>query len=95
MDNWNVTLLKRKEQELVWEARHYHLDIVEVSHTKCCGSDTIELNEGRKLFYSGVDVTMSAQGGVGMFVNPCLTHCVIDWIPLRGRVCFLKLKLQE
>ena len=43
----------------------------------------------------GVDVTMSAQAGVGIFVNPRLAHCVNDWIPLGGKVCSLKLGLQE
>ena len=52
MDNWNVTLLNGKEQELVWEAEQYHLNIVGISSTKCRGSDTVELNEGWKLFYS-------------------------------------------
>ena len=46
MGNWNVTSLNGKEQELVWEAEQYHLDIVRVFSTTCCGSDTIELNEG-------------------------------------------------
>ena len=95
MGNWNVTSLNGKEQELVWEAEQYHLDIVGVSSTKCCGSDTVELNEGWRLFYSGVDVTMSSQAGVGIFVSPCLAHCVTDWTSLGGRVCLLKLRLQE
>ena len=30
--------------------RAYHLDIVEVSSIKCHDSNTVELNEGRKLF---------------------------------------------
>ena len=63
MSNWNVTLLNGKKQELVWEAEQYHLDIVEVSSTKCRGSDTVELNECLKHFYLGVDVAMSAQAG--------------------------------
>ena len=58
MDNWNVTSLNGKEQELVWEAEQYHLDIVGVSYTKCRGSDTVELNEDWRLFYSDLDVTL-------------------------------------
>ena len=95
MGNWSVTLLNGKEQEVVWEAEQYHLDIVGVSSTKCHSSNTVELNEGWKLFYSGVDVTISAQGGVGIFVSPRLAHCATDWIPLGGRICLLKLRLQE
>ena len=82
MGNRNVTLLNEKQQELVWEAEQYHLDIVEVSSTKCRGSDTVESNEIWKLFYSCVDVTMSAQDRVGIFVSPRLAHCVADWISL-------------
>ena len=46
LGNWNVILLNGKEQELVWEAERYHLDIVGVFSTKCLGSDTVGLNEG-------------------------------------------------
>ena len=95
LGNWNVTLVKGKDQELVWKAGQYHFDIVVVSSIKCHGSDIVELNEGWKLFYSGVDVIMSAQAGVGVFVSPYLGHCVTDWIPLGGRVNLLKLKIQE
>ena len=91
--NGNVTSLNGKEQDLVWEAEQYHFDIVCVSSTKCCGSDTVELNEGWKLFYLDVNVTMSAQVGVGIFVSPRSGHCVTDWIRLGGRVCLFKLKL--
>ena len=93
MGDCNVTSLNGKAQELVWEAEQHHLDIVGVSFTKCRGSDTVELNEGWKLFYSGVDVTMSAQAGVSILVSPRLAHFVTDWIPHGGRVCLLKLSL--
>ena len=69
MGKWNVTSLNGKKQELDWEAVENHLDIVGVSSTKCRGSDTVELNEGWKRFYSGVDVTVSAQVGIGTFVS--------------------------
>ena len=95
MTNWNVTSRNEKEQELVWETEQYLLDIVGVSSTKCRGSDIVELNKGWKLFYLGVDVTMSAQAGLVIFVSPRLAHCLTDWIPLGGRVCLLKLRLQE
>ena len=93
MGNWNITSLNGKEQELIWDEEQYHLH--GVSCTKCHGSDNIELNEAWKLFYSGVNVTMSAQAGVGIFVSPCLAPCVTDWIALERKVCLLKLRLQE
>ena len=36
---------------------------------------------------------MSARAGVGILTSPRLTDCVDEWIPLGGRVCLLKLKL--
>ena len=38
---------------------------------------------------------MYAQAGVGIFVSRRLAHCVTNCIPLGGRVCLLKLRLQE
>ena len=38
---------------------------------------------------------MSAQAGVGLLVSPNIAECVADWIPLGGRVCLLKLRVQE
>ena len=83
------------EKNRNWFGRQCHLNIFRVSSTNFCGSDTVELNEGWKLFYLGVDVTMSAQAEVGIFVSPRLFHWDTDWILFEKRVCVLKLKLQE
>ena len=93
--NWNVSSLTGKEQELVCEAHQYGLDVVGISSTKRRGSGAVELNGGWKIFYSGVDAAMSAQAGVGLLVSPNKAECVVDWVPLGGRVCLLKLRLQE
>ena len=66
-----------------------------ISSTKRRGSGTIESNGGRKIFYSGVDAALSAQAGNGLLVSPNMAECVVDWVPLGGRVCLLKLRLQE
>ena len=66
-----------------------------ISPTKRRGSGTAELNGGWKIFYSGVDAAMSAQAGVGLLVSPNMAECVVDWVPLGGRVRLLKLRLQE
>ena len=87
--NWNVSSLTGKEQELVCEAQQYRLDVVGISSTKRRGSGTVELNGGWKIFYSGVDAAMCAQAGVGLLVSPNIAECVVDWVPLRGRVCLL------
>ena len=93
--NWNVFSITGKEQELVGEAKRYRLDIVGVSSTKRRGSGTVDLDGGWKLFYSGVDPDMTAQAGVGILTSPRLADCVIDWNPLGGRVCLLRLRLKE
>ena len=67
-----------------------------ISSTKRRGSGTVELKGGWKIFYSGDDVAMSAQAGVGLLVSLNLAECVVDWVPvLGGRACLLKLMLQE
>ena len=38
---------------------------------------------------------MCGEEGVGIFVSPRPAHCVTNWISLREKVCFLKLRLQE
>ena len=38
---------------------------------------------------------MTAQAGVGILTSPRLADCVIDWNPLGGRVCLLRLRLKE
>ena len=87
--------MEKNRKRIVWEAEQCHLDIVGASSTKYHGSDTVELNEGWKLFYSGVDVTMFARAKVGIFISSGLAHWVTDWIPLAEKVCLLKLRLQE
>ena len=86
---------QEKELELVEEAKKYHLDIVGVSSTKRRGSGIVELGGGWKLFYSGVNPSMSAQAGVGILTNPQLSDCIFDWIPLISQACMLKLKVKD
>jgi len=59
--NWNIFTLTGIKLELVEEAKRYHLDIVGVSSTKKCGSETVNMDGGWKLFYSGADPRVSAQ----------------------------------
>ena len=80
---------------MVEEAKKYHLDIVGVSSTKRRGSGIVDLDGGRKLFYSDVDPSMSAQAGVGILTSPQLSDCVFDWIRLGSRACMLKLKVKD
>ena len=76
--NWNVSSLTGKEQELVCEAQQHRLNFVGISSTKRRGSETVKLNGGWKIFYSGVDAAMSAQAGVGLLVSPNTAECVVD-----------------
>ena len=52
------TSLRSMEKSKNWFGMHH--DVVGISSTKRCTSDTIKLNEGWKLFCCNVDVTMSA-----------------------------------
>jgi len=79
----------------VEEAKRYHLDIVEISSTKRRGSETVNLDGGWKLFYSGADPSVSAQADVGILTSPRLSLCMLDWIPLGSPVCMLKLKVKN
>ena len=38
---------------------------------------------------------MFAQAGVGLLVSPNIAECVVDWVPLEGKVCLLNLRLQK
>ena len=91
--NWNVWSLTGKEQDLVWEAQQYGLHIMGISSTKRRGSETVEVNGGWKIFYSGVDAATSAH--VGLVVSLNMAKCVVDWVPLGKRLFLLKLRLQE
>ena len=66
-----------------------------ISSTKRRASATVELNDGWKIFYFGADAAMFAQAHVGLLVTPNMAECVVEWVPLGGRVCHLKLRLQE
>ena len=66
-----------------------------ISSTKYWGFGTVELNGVWKIFYSGVDAVLSAQAAVGLLVSLNIAECVVDWIPVGGRVCLLKLRPQE
>ena len=93
--NKNISSLTGKEQELAYEAQQCRLDIAGISSTKRRGSGTVWLNGGWKIFYYGVDAAVSAQAGVALLVSPSMTECVVDWVPLGGIFCLLKLRLQE
>jgi len=89
--NWNILTLTGKELELAEETRRYHSNIVRVSSTKRCGSRTVNLDGGWKLFYSGADPSASVQAGGGILTSPQLS----DWIPIGTQVCILKLKVED
>ena len=93
--NWNVSSLTGKEQELVCEAQQYRLHIEGILSPKRRSSNTVDLNGGWKIYYSGVDAAMSTQAGVNLLVCFNMAECVVDWVPLRGKVCLLKLRLQK
>ena len=91
--DWNVLLRTEKEQELVWEAQHCRLDTVGISFTKRRDTGTVELNGGWKIFY--LVVCSSRCCCYGLLMSPNIAECVVDWVPLGGKVCLLQLRLQE
>ena len=92
---WNILTFTGKELDLIEEAKRYHLNIIGVSSTKRRSSGTVDVDGGRKLFYSRADPSMSAQASVGILTSPRLSDCVSDWIPLGSRVCMLKHKVLD
>ena len=75
-----------KESELVEEAAKYRLDIVGVSESKLKGKGNRDLDNGWKLFYSGIeDPRTHAQAGVGILTSPRMAEQVIEWSPKIGR----------
>jgi len=78
---------------LVEKAKRYSLDVVGISSTKRCGSNTVGPDNGWKLFYSGVEPTQLAQAAEGVLVSSQLASCVDESILLGGWVCMLRLKL--
>ena len=75
---------------MVEEAKHYHLNILEVSSTKRRDYETVDVDGTWKLFYCGADLSMFAQTSVGILTSPRLLDCVSDWIPLGSRVCIVE-----
>ena len=84
--------------DLVEKAKQYRLDIVGISSTQRCGSGTVNLDGGWKLFCSGADPKMSAHADVG--IRLCVrmdsfgiaglyvaTHCAKQSITLVSGVC--------
>jgi len=63
--NWNITSLTEKEHELVEKAKRRSLDVAGISSTKRGGSNTVEMDGGWRLFYSGTEPAKFAQAGVG------------------------------
>jgi len=60
--------------------------LLSISSTKRRGFNTVELDDGWKLFFSGGEPARFAQAGLGILVNPQLASCADEWIPLGGRV---------
>ena len=79
--NWSIISLRGKEHELVEEAKRLSLDIAGISSTKRCGSNIAELDNGWKLFCSGVESAQFAQAGVEILVSFQLANFVDEWIP--------------
>ena len=78
-------MLTVKEQELVEESKRYSLGVVAISSENRRGSNTVELDEEWKHFYSGDEPAQFAQAGVCIFVSPQLANCADEWIPCKEK----------
>jgi len=72
---------------LVWA------DVVGISTTKHRASNIVQMIDGWKLFCSVVETAQFTQAGVLILVYPQVTNCVVEWIPLGGRVCVLDVEV--
>ncbi|KAK7925178.1 hypothetical protein WMY93_007488 [Mugilogobius chulae] len=72
LGTWNVTLLARKDPELVQEVERFRLDIVGLTSTHSLGSGTITLERGWTLHFSGVAHGVRQRAGVGLLIAPQL-----------------------
>jgi len=73
---------------MVEEAKQNSPDVVGISSTKCRCSNTVQLDDGWKLYYPGVEPAKFTKAGLGIFERPC----VDEWIPQEHRFPqFLKL----
>jgi len=61
-------LLREKEYELVEEAKQYSLEVVGITLTKHHGFNTVEQDDGWKLFCSSVEPPQFTQAGMGILV---------------------------
>ena len=61
---------------MVEEAIRYSLDVVAISSTECRCFNTLKLDDGRKLFYSGVEPAKFAQAGEGTILSSQVARCV-------------------
>jgi len=82
----------RIRAQIDWRSQPIALGVAGISSTNSRGSNTAELKDEWKLFFSGVKPTHSSEA-VGILVSPQLTGYVDEWIPLREIVCILRLKL--
>jgi len=89
--NWNISLLTRKEHELVERAKRYSMDIVSISKVRRRGSG--RLVESRLLWRWAT--TQSTRCRVGIHINHQLVTRVNEWIPLEGMDCMLGLTLLD
>ena len=64
--NWNTTSLTANEDELIRKDKRYYLDTVGILSTKSRGSNSADLHDGWKLFYSGVEPAEHVQAEVGL-----------------------------
>jgi hypothetical protein len=74
---------------LILELRHYRYDITAIQETKWKGADTF-VSDGFRVFFSSEKNGRTS--GTGFLVNYRWTKRVIDFIPVSGRICVLRVR---
>jgi hypothetical protein len=74
---------------LILELRHYRYDITAIQETKWKGADTF-VSDGFRVFFSSEK--KGGTSGTGFLVNQRWARRVIDFVPVSGRICVLRVR---
>ncbi|KAK7880575.1 hypothetical protein WMY93_032787 [Mugilogobius chulae] len=95
LGTWNVTSLAAKKPELGQKVEHFRLDKVCLTSTHSLGSETITLERGWTLHFSGVAHGVRRRAGVGLLIAPQLSRRVLEFTPVDERVASLRLRVGD
>jgi Reverse transcriptase (RNA-dependent DNA polymerase) len=91
LDSWNVRTLREAGalDALTLELRHYRVNITAIQETRLPGRDPFNRNGFTVLLSGG---TRSRTGGTGFLVDAKWSTGIMDWKPVDGRICVLRVR---